>query len=165
MAEMKVMVEMKDCGSSEKATPGSKEPTEDWAKVEYQQAQDSAQHHDNLVWTTTSIIWAGNLVLLGLILGLIVKDNNVDTTSQVFSSLRPLFIILGALGILLSLFVWSMQLQFGKIRNFKYKRCKEIEGGIWSEAAHQPPILQGESDMCLRSNQRSIHLCLELGVV
>jgi len=118
MAEMKVSVEMKDCGSSEKATPGSKEPTEDWAKVEYQAAQDSAHHHDSLVWQTTSIIWAGNLVMLGLI----IKDNNVDTTS-----LHDLFIILGALGILLSLFVWSMQLQFRKIRNFKYKRCKEIE--------------------------------------
>ena len=30
--------------------------------VEYQAAQDSAQHHDSLVWTTTGIIWGAGLV-------------------------------------------------------------------------------------------------------
>ena len=35
--------------------------------VEYQAAQESAQHHDNLVWTVTALIWGGMLVLLEMV--------------------------------------------------------------------------------------------------
>jgi len=31
--------------------------------VEYQAAQESAQHHDNLIWTVTALIWGGMFVL------------------------------------------------------------------------------------------------------
>ena len=33
--------------------------------AEYKATQDSAQHHDNLLWYVSSIVWGGNLVLLG----------------------------------------------------------------------------------------------------
>ncbi len=36
--------------------------------VEYQTAQDSAEHHDALLWNVTAIIWGANLVLIGFVL-------------------------------------------------------------------------------------------------
>ena len=35
---------------------------------EYQMAQDSAQHHDILVWNITSLNWIGSAVLMGFVL-------------------------------------------------------------------------------------------------
>lgn len=33
--------------------------------VEYQKTQDSAQHHDVLVWSITSLNWIGSALLMG----------------------------------------------------------------------------------------------------
>jgi hypothetical protein len=41
--------------------------------LEYDKAQDSAQHHDTLLWTSVSFIFGGMLVLLGFVL------NSLDT--------------------------------------------------------------------------------------
>jgi hypothetical protein len=97
---------------------GKKELTreEEILLVEYQAAQSSAEHHDTLVWTVTSIIWAGNLVLLGLVLNVIDK-----------TELKCLISIFSAVGILLCVSVWIFAGQFRKIKLSKYKRCVEIE--------------------------------------
>jgi hypothetical protein len=91
-------------------------PAPDVLLVEYQAAQDSAQHHDNLVWTTTGIIWGSSLVLLGFVLA------NLTT-----SPLKLVITALSALGLLLCAFVWTAAVQFGSVKSQKYNRCKEIE--------------------------------------
>lgn len=84
--------------------------------AEYNAAQSSAQHHDQLVWTVTSIVWAGSLALMGIIL-------KIPMTG--FFRVVPVFLCV--LGAILSLFVWSTQREFHELKNQKYDRCKEIE--------------------------------------
>jgi hypothetical protein len=84
--------------------------------VEYQAAQESAQHHDNLVWTVTAIIWGGMLVLFGFVLG------NLDNVN-----LRLILTLLSILGIALTIAVWGFALQLNSVKRQKYQRCKTIE--------------------------------------
>ena len=84
--------------------------------VEYQSAQGSAQHHDNLLWTVTSIIWGGMLVLFGFVLA------NLDKTN-----LRLILTFLSILGIVLTIAVWGFALLLGSVMRQKYARCKTIE--------------------------------------
>jgi 4-amino-4-deoxy-L-arabinose transferase-like glycosyltransferase len=84
--------------------------------VEYQAAQDSAQHHDSLVWTTTGIIWGAGLVLIGFVI-----ENMNDPR------LKVSIIATSVLAILLLVYLWVMALTLGSVRNQKYARCKEIE--------------------------------------
>ena len=84
--------------------------------IEYQAAQDSAQHHDALVWTTTGIIWGAGLVLIGFVI-----QNMNDPR------LKLSIIATCGLAILLLVYLWVMALQLGSVRNQKYARCKEIE--------------------------------------
>jgi hypothetical protein len=84
--------------------------------VEYEAAQDSAQHHDNLVWPATSAMWGASLILVGFVLGNLSHEN-----------LRPLITVLGVLGITLCVTVWIFARQYASIRNQKYARCKELE--------------------------------------
>lgn len=105
--------------------PHDREPTAEQRQVllaEYQAAQASAQHHDQLVWTVTSIVWAGNLVLLGVI-----------TRSQ--GGYWTLLINLGLclLAGMLVVFVWSSQNQFRDLKQQKYARCKAIEQRLGME--------------------------------
>jgi hypothetical protein len=84
--------------------------------AEYAAAQESAQHHDNLIWTTTGIIWAGNFVLLGFI------ANAVSTGyAGAFVPLASL------LGLLLTGSVWRMVFVWKQVMNVKYQRCRELE--------------------------------------
>jgi hypothetical protein len=94
--------------------PPSPEPEN--LRVEYQAAQNSAQHHDNLVWSVTSVMWASSLVLMGFILR-VIKE----------ASLRGLVTVLSILGIVLMICVWIFALQLNAAKRHKYKRCKEIE--------------------------------------
>jgi len=84
--------------------------------VEYQAAQASAEHHDNLIWTATNVIWGASLILLGFILQSVTNNGP-----------RPLIIVLCILGLFLNIFVWISALQYNSVKNQKYRRCKEIE--------------------------------------
>jgi hypothetical protein len=87
--------------------------------VEYQKAQDSAEHHDGLVFNTTSLNWVGSAVLMGFVL------NGIDahpTTSH-----KVALLSIAAVGFLLSYFVWRWVRQLRKTKVAKYNRCKEIE--------------------------------------
>lgn len=86
------------------------------AVAEYKAAQDSAQHHDNLLWYVSSIVWAGNLVLLGSVLQ---RPREGERPFQTFAV--ALFCIC------LNLFVWGAAALLRSIRNWKYRRCQEIE--------------------------------------
>jgi hypothetical protein len=100
----------RSCMDSGKATD------RDALLVEYQAAQDSAQHHDNLLYTVTSLMWGASLLLLGFIL-----EKLTDTT------LRPLITALCVLGLVLNVTVWIFALQFNSVKRQKYARCKELE--------------------------------------
>lgn len=71
-------------------------PDRDALLVEYQAAQDSAQHHDLLVWNITSILWASSLVLLGLVL-----------TAMRQSGLEWLLTSAGFIAIVLTVYLWQ----------------------------------------------------------
>jgi len=87
--------------------------------VEYQAAQDSAQHHDNQVWHLTSMVWASNFILLGIIM------------DRAFNPKYSFFVIfLAILGILLTRYSQICQKQWRDMKNQKYTRCKEIEKTI-----------------------------------
>jgi hypothetical protein len=92
------------------------EPERDALLVEYQAAQDSAQHHDSITWTVISIVWGASLVLMGFILGNL-QDRH----------LRPLLTVLSMLGIFLTAWVWYARGQLNEIKKQKYERCKSIE--------------------------------------
>jgi len=92
------------------------EPSESSLLTEYQATQDSAQHHDNLVWSVTSIMWGATLVLMGFIF---------SSLKEV--TLRPLIMIVSTLGIALTIAVWVFALQLNSVKRQKYARCKEIE--------------------------------------
>lgn len=87
--------------------------------VEYQAAQASAEHHDGLLWSVTSIVWGASLVLVGFILGNLEK-----------STLRPLIGLLCGLGAFLTVFVWVSARQFRSLKIQKYDRCKRIEASF-----------------------------------
>jgi len=97
----------------EKGTP---QPTADSLLVEYQAAQDSAQHHDTLIWSITSVVWGASLLMLGFLLG--------QTSNP---SLKYIVVLLSALGILLNVMVWKYTYQLAKVKIHKYTRCKTIE--------------------------------------
>jgi hypothetical protein len=84
--------------------------------VEYQAAQDSAQHHDNQVWTTTGIIWGAELVLIGFV---------VQSAGD--PQLKLPVVAVCILAILMLIYLWVMALQLNSVKNQKYLRCKEIE--------------------------------------
>jgi hypothetical protein len=84
--------------------------------VEYEKAQDSAEHHDSLGWTSISFVFGGMLVLLGFALGSMEKQESQGVLRFV-----------GWLGIGLTIAAVVVALQFNRITRFKYDRCREIE--------------------------------------
>jgi uncharacterized membrane protein len=84
--------------------------------VEYQAAQDSAQHHDNQVWTTTGIIWGAGLILIGFV---------VQSIGD--ARLKLPVVAVCILAILMLIYLWVMAFQLNSVKNQKYTRCKEIE--------------------------------------
>jgi hypothetical protein len=82
--------------------------------VEYQKAQDSAEHHDALAWQVSSIFFAGMLVLMGFLLSNL-EDNVIPN------------IIISLVGIIICIILIGSLDAFHKIIQRKYDRCHEIE--------------------------------------
>jgi hypothetical protein len=94
------------------------EPDREVLLVEYQKAQDSAEHHDNLVGSVTSL-WLGSAIFIGFVLtGLGSGD-----AAHYKSVLYPVI----ALGVFLTVLVWTWAKRAGETKVQKYGRCKEIE--------------------------------------
>lgn len=96
--------------------------SDDEARVlltEYANAQKSAEHHDNLIWRNTSIIGAGNLILLGLVF------NNLDK-----DSLRWVIECICGLGILIDMSLWRAVFIWNDVMGQKYQRCQQIESRL-----------------------------------
>jgi hypothetical protein len=83
----------------------------------YELAQQSAEHHDTLVWEATYIVWGSTTLLLGFVLEAIDQ--------QPF-----LCLITALLSIFMTLMVQRLALSFRKVRNRKYAICQEIEGAL-----------------------------------
>jgi len=90
--------------------------------VEYQASQNSAQHHDNLIVTVSSLMWGASLILLGFIFGQLTNPNVLTNPN-----LRILITLLSVLGILLCFSAFIFALRFNKVMNQKYRRCKDLE--------------------------------------
>jgi hypothetical protein len=87
------------------------------AKLLYELSQQSAEHHDTLLWEVTYIIWGSTTLLLGFVLEAIKNEPLLCFVTAVFS----LFI---------TLMVWRLTLSFVKVRNYKYDICKQIENSL-----------------------------------
>ena len=97
----------------------SKQPSEQALLVEYEKAQDSAEHHDHLVWLVTSILWSANIVLLGFL---------YDSIANATESTRTGWLLIPSLlGLAMSGSVMSFVGDFREIKKRKYERCKAIE--------------------------------------
>src|SRR5215471_7684593 len=84
--------------------------------AEYSATQESAQHHDSLIWTATGPVWGGNFVLLGFII------------EALSSGCGGVWIPLaGLLGFILTAGVWKCVAVWNEIMNIKYRRCRELE--------------------------------------
>ena len=108
----------------------TKLPKKDALIVEYQKAQESAEHYDKLIWTVTSIF----ITVIAVILGY--------SFNKELSIIKLSFNIIGALGIILFLFTIIKHMHH--IKNVKYKRCKEIEDML---AMKQHNMIQKKATM------------------
>lgn len=84
------------------------------AEFLYQSAQQSAEHHDAMLWEVTYIVWGSTTLLLGFVLEAINEEPLLSLITAGFS----IFITV------LSVF---FAMSFRKIRNNKYAVCKRIE--------------------------------------
>jgi len=84
--------------------------------VEYQAAQPSAEHHDNLAWSATGTLWAGSLVLLGFVIDSIKEGRS-----------RVLLTCICCFGMALTSAVWWISLQLRDVKRQKYERCRKLE--------------------------------------
>lgn len=97
-------------------------PERDALLVEYQSAQDSAHHHDQLVWSITSILWASSLLLFGLVVTVLGRPG-----------LKWPLTSAAILAIILTIYLWSCVRQLRALKVQKYKRCVAIEGILGME--------------------------------
>lgn len=87
--------------------------------VEYEKAQDSAEHHDDLAWSETSLNWVGSALLMGFVLSGV--DGDPTWTHKVA------LLGVAVAGVALSLLVWRWVRQLRGLKLAKYERCREIE--------------------------------------
>jgi hypothetical protein len=109
---------MADNTASAQQAPLTKEQREAFL-IEYQKAQDSAQHHDTLVWTILSLNWVGSAILMGFVL------SGIDAASCLLQKLALL--AMSAVGVALSALVWRWAYKTRCVKVAKYKRCIALE--------------------------------------
>lgn len=97
-------------------------PDRDVLLVEYQAAQDSAHHHDQLVWSITSILWASTLLLFGLV---VAASRQPDLELPLTAT--------AVLAVILTIYLWRCVRQLRAFKVQKYKRCVMIEGELGME--------------------------------
>jgi hypothetical protein len=87
--------------------------------VEYQKAQDSAEHHDDRVHNVTTL-WVGTAVLMGFVL-------NALTTEGAAHDHWWVLVLIAAIGIFLTVMAWLWSERANALKRLKYARCKELE--------------------------------------
>jgi hypothetical protein len=93
--------------------------------VEYQKAQDSAEHHDRIVGNVTSL-WLGSAVLMGFVINALTSTDRRHHQSEAAQHKTPLVLVI-VLGIFLTLLVLSWAERASALKEQKYDRCKQIE--------------------------------------
>jgi len=109
---------------------GSDGASEDVLLVEYQKAQDSAEHHDTSVGNVTSL-WLGSAVLIGFVLSVLSGKHPSHYKT-------PLFMV-ALLGITLTILVTTWAIRAGELKKNKYERCKAIERKLGMRQHSQLP--------------------------
>lgn len=97
---------------------------------EYELAQQSAQHHDNISWIFSSIFIGGMLVLFGLIFN---KENIILTN-------RVLFGFICIMGVFINIIILIFHWRWSEIIKHNYSICKKIEEMIGMERIHSNSI-------------------------
>jgi hypothetical protein len=86
--------------------------------LEYEQAQESAEHHDSLMWEVTSIIWGAATLLIGFIVEAICNGN--IAVQMVISATA-------VLGLVLTWFSYYLIRRNNQRMNELYLVCQRIE--------------------------------------
>lgn len=90
--------------------------------VEYQKAQDSAEHFDQLLWVVIGLLMTGMAGLLA-----IPPSDKISCESDWMRFYPPV------LGIIVSVLLFYFVDSFRAFRRQKYERCKVIEGLLGME--------------------------------
>jgi hypothetical protein len=93
------------------------ERREKLALITYQQAQQSAEHHDTLLWEVTYIVWGSTTLLLGFVL-------------EAIKTQPRLCFVTAVLSIFVTIMVLVLALSFRKVRNVRWKTCHQIESDL-----------------------------------
>jgi len=102
--------------------------------TEYQKSQDSAQHFDNLIWTSAGISFAA-------IGGIIISSLESTTYIKI-----ALFVS----GIIILIFESVFISIFKQYKNLKYKRCKLIEKKLENnDLKHIETMQHNLTEICL----------------
>lgn len=83
---------------------------------EYQSAQESAEHHDTIAWTVTSVLYGASLLLLASLL-----QRGTVVGAEV------LVLLCSALGVVLAILAFRLRSSLRSVFKYKYQRCKDIE--------------------------------------
>ena len=112
----------------------SSKPSVDCLLVEYQTAQDSAQHHDHIAWTINGVVWGASLLLLGFVVSAIDRP-----------SARFVIRALAVLGVILTIASWRMWLVLRNVVRQKYQSCKDLESllGLTQHSSLRYPVGTG----------------------
>jgi hypothetical protein len=132
-----------------------------WLQKIYSEAQDSAQHHDQLMWAVVAIIIAGILALTGQVSSELIKNEKVKDPFT--------FLVLWSAVFLLSYVTLLFAAGYRNIRHNKYRILQNIEVKLvrarvmeWGNAQHL--VLDGFTDLKnrlgrnqLRSEDKTIY--------
>jgi hypothetical protein len=105
------------------------ERREKLALITYQQAQQSAEHHDTLLWEVTYIVWGSTTLLLGFVL-------------EAIKTQPRLCFVTAVLSIFVTIMVLVLALSFRKVRNVRWKTCHQIESDLGMQWLHRKKITQ-----------------------
>jgi len=113
----------------------------------YSEAQSSAQHHDQLVWVSVTLIIAGILVLTSSMVSDIIKSDKVSNPYQI--------LILGIFVFVLSYIALFFASGYRNIKHNKYRILQNIEIELvrkydvpWEYAQHL--VLDGYEELITR---------------
>jgi MFS family permease len=114
-------------------------PGRDAILIEYQKAQDSAEHHDGRVANVTNL-WVGTAILMGFVLSAL-------TTGHAAHDHRWVLFLIALVGIALTVMAWIWSERANALKKLKYQRCQFLEeqlGLRQNRMADKPPSWQGD---------------------
>jgi hypothetical protein len=123
----------------------------DMARLLYEQCQQSAEHHDTLLWEVTYIVWGSTMLLLGFVLEAIKE--------------QPLLCLITAiLSVIVTIMAWWFTKCFAEIRNYmtSAKRSGIPRDGVETARRSGRPLSQGPPEEVVHGRNDSF--CPRLAV-